>query len=145
MRAPPVFSMRPGSAATPPVAPVAAVSQPTKSAARVSTSAPTPAMNQQLAAEQAPPLSPATTPATSVPKEIVATSEPTATSSVRHQANSANAKQPDQVDEKQPDQSSQRQQVARDLKMVAPTPDSRAGRLVDGSVPEIEVASAARP
>src|SRR5882672_7549115 len=140
-----LFFMRQRSPATPPVAPVAAVSQPTKPAPRVSTSAPTPAMNSQLAAEQAPPLSPAITPATSVPKEIVATSEPTATSTVRHPANIANAKQPDQVDEKQPDQSSQRPQVARDLKMVAPTPDSRAGRLVDGSVPEIEVASAARP
>src|SRR6266550_3019752 len=140
-----LFFMRQRSPATPPVAPVAAVSQPTKPAPRVSTSAPTPAMNSQLAAEQAPPLSPAITPATSVPKEIVATSEPTATSAVRHQASSANAKQPDQVDAKEPDQSSQRQQVARDLKMVAPTPDSRAGRLVDGSVPEIEVASAARP
>ena len=140
-----LFFMRQRSPATPPVAPVAAVSQPTKPAARVSTSAPTPAMNSQLAAEQAPPLSPAITPATSVPKEIVATSESTATSTVRHPANIANAKQPDQVDEKQPDQSSQRPQVARDLKMVAPTPDSRAGRLVDGSVPEIEVASAARP
>ena len=140
-----LFFMRQRSPATPPVAPVAAVSQPTKPTARVSTSAPTPAMNSQLASEQAPPLSPAITPATSVPKEIVATSEPTATSTVRHPANIANAKQPDQVDEKQPDQSSQRPQVARDLKMVAPTPDSRAGRLVDGSVPEIEVASAARP
>jgi TonB family protein len=140
-----LFFMRQRSAATPPVAPVAAVNQPTKPAARVSTSAPTPAMNPQPAAEQAPPLSPAITSATSVPKEIVATSEPTATSTVRHPANIANAKQPDQVDEKQPDQSSQRPQVARDLKMVAPTPDSRAGRLVDGSVPEIEVASAARP
>jgi protein TonB len=29
--------------------------------------------------------------------------------------------------------------------MVAPTAESRAGRLVDGSVPDIEVASAARP
>src|SRR6266550_3126439 len=140
-----LFFMRQRSPATPPVAQVAAVSQPTKPAARVSTSAPTPAMNSQLAAEQAPPLSPAITPATSVPKEIVATSESTATSTVRHPANIANAKQPDQVDEKQPDQPSQRPQVARDLKMVAPTPDSRAGRLVDGSVPEIEVASAARP
>jgi TonB family protein len=102
-------------------------------------------MNPQPAAEQAPPLSPAITPATSVPKEIVATLEPTATSTVRHPANIANAKQPDQVDEKQPDQPSQRPQAARDLKMVAPTADSRAGRLVDGSVPEIEVASAARP
>jgi protein TonB len=104
-------------------------------------------MNPQPAAEQAPPLSPAITPVTAVPKEkeIVATSEPAATSTVRHPANIANAKQPDQVDEKQPDQPSQRPQAARDLKMVAPTPDSRAGRLVDGSVPEIEVASAARP
>src|SRR6266550_2490958 len=52
-----LFFMRQRSPATPPVAPVAAVSQPTKPAPRVSTSAPTPAMNSQLAAEQAPPLS----------------------------------------------------------------------------------------
>jgi TonB family protein len=137
--------MRQRSSAAPSVAPVAAASQPTKPAARVSTSAPTTAMNPQPAAEQAPPSSPAINPAASVSKEIAATSEPTATSTVRHQANSANAKQPDQVDAKQPDQSSQRPQKARDLKMVAPTVESRSGRLVDGSVPDIEVASAARP
>jgi protein TonB len=142
-----LFFMRQRSSTAPSIVPVAAVSQPTKPAPRASTSVPTPAMNPQPAAEQAPPLSPAITPVTAVPKEkeIVATSEPAATSTVRHPANIANAKQPDQVDEKQPDQPPQRPQAARDLKMVAPTPDSRAGRLVDGSVPEIEVASAARP
>jgi TonB family protein len=140
-----LFYVRQRSSASPSVVPVAAPNQPNKPVARVSTSPPATAINAQPVAVQAPPSSPAITPATSVPKEIVATSEPAATSTVRRQANSANAKPPDQADAKQPDQSSQRLQAARDLKMVAPTVESRAGRLVDGSVPDIEVASAARP
>jgi TonB family protein len=139
------FLRHPRNSAAPSVVPVAAASQPTKPAVRVSTSAPTPATNPQSAAEQAPASSPAITTATSVAKEIVPISEPVATSTVRHQANSANVRQPDQVDAKQPDLSSQRPQKPRDLKMVAPTVESRSGRLVDGSVPDIEVASAARP
>ncbi len=140
-----LFFMRQRSSTAPSVVPVASASQPTKPAPRASTGVPTSAVIPQTAAEQAPPLSPAVSQATSVPKEIVAAPAPTATPTLRHQADNANAKQPDQLDAKQPDQSSQRPQAARDLKMVAPTIESRAGRLVDGSVPDIEVASAARP
>jgi TonB family protein len=140
-----LFFMHRRSSTAPSVVPVASASQPTKPAPRASTSVPTSAVIPQTAAEQAPPLSPAVSQATAVLKEVVAAPAPTATPTVRHQADSANAKQPDQVDVKQPDQSSQRPQAARDLKMVAPTVESRAGRLVDGSVPDIEVASAARP
>jgi protein TonB len=140
-----LFFMRQRSSTAPAVVPVTSASQPTKPAPRPSTSVPTPAVIPQSAAEQAPPLSPAISPATSVPKEIVAALEPASTPAIRHQANPAIAKQPDQVEANQPDQSSQRPQVARDLKMVAPTVESRTGRLVDGSVPDIEVASATRP
>src|SRR4029077_18291493 len=87
--------------------------------------------------EQARPISPVITPVSSAPKEIAAAAAPSAPPATRHQPNNADAKQPDLVDETQPDRPAPRSQPAHDLKMSAPTPGSRAGTLVDGSVPNI--------
>ena len=147
------FYTHQGSSGTPSPVPVAVASQPPKPVLPAPMSIPTPAVAAQAAVEQTPPSSPDVSPASSIPKEILTTSAPSAPQTPRRQANNVVAKQPDRViakqpdrvdekppdhlDVKQPDRSAQQPQLAHELKMSAPTAESRSGRLVDGSVPNI--------
>jgi TonB family protein len=131
-----IFILRGGSA-TPSVAKVPAATQPATPASPAPKSVPPPAVIAKPAVDQARPISPAITPVSSAPKEIVAASESPAPPATRHQPNNADAKQPDLAEATQPDRPAPRSLPAHDLKMSAPTPGSRAGRLVDGSVPNI--------
>jgi TonB family protein len=131
-----IFILRGGSA-TPTVVKVPTITQPATPASPAPKTVPPPAVIAKPAVEQARPISPAITPVSSAPKETAAAAAPTAPPATRRQPNNADAKQPDLVDETQPDRPAPRSQPAHDLKMSAPTPGSRAGRLVDGSVPNI--------
>jgi periplasmic protein TonB len=131
-----IFILRGGSA-TPSAVKVPSVTQPASPASPAPKSVPPPAVIAKPAVDQARPLPPATPPVSSAPKEIVAASVPSAPPAPRHQPNNADAKQPDLADATQPDRPAPQSQPAHDLKMSAPTPGSRAGRLVDGSVPNI--------
>ncbi len=139
------FYTHQGSSGAPSPAPVAAASQPLKPALPAPISIPTPAVAAQAALEQTPPSSLDISPASSIPQKIVATSTPSAPQTARRQANNVGARQPDHVvakqpehiDVKLPDRSAQRPPLTQDLKMSAPTAESRSGRLVDGSVPNI--------
>ena len=133
-----IFILRGGSA-TPSAVKVTTATQPATPASPAPKSVPPPAVIAKPAVEQARPISPAITPVSSAPKEIVAAPAPSAPPATRRQPNNADAKQPDLADATQPDPPAPppRSQPAHDLKMSAPTPGSRAGRLVDGSVPNI--------
>lgn len=131
-----IFILRGGSA-TPTVVKGPTATQPATPASPAPKTVPPPAVIAQPAVAQARPISPAITPVSSAPKEIAAASAPSAPPATRHQSNNADAKQPDLVDETQPDRPAPRSQPPHDLKMSAPTPGSRAGRLVDGSVPNM--------
>jgi len=131
-----IFILRGGSA-TPSAVKMPTATQPATPTSPAPKSVPPPAVIAKPAVDQARPISPAITPVSSAPKEMVAAAAPSAPPATRHQPNNADAKQPDLVAEPQPDRSSPRSQPVHDLKMSAPTPGSRAGRLVDGSVPNI--------
>ncbi len=133
--------MHRGSSATPSAAPVAVVSQPITPDPPAPTSVPISSAKAQPAEEEALPLTPAISPAMSVTREIEAVSAPLAAPAIRHQANKVEAKRPIHVDVKRPDSSPQRPQLTHDLKMSAPTVESRSGRLVDGSVPDMQDAT----
>jgi TonB family protein len=138
-----LFFMRRASSVTPSAVPVAAASQPTNPEPPAPHRGKTPAAVEQPVVEQTPQASssPAVSVASSVPKDIVDTSATSASQSTRHQANNVTATQPDHVDAKEPDRSAPRPQLAHDLKMSAPKVESRSGRLVDGSVPNIDDAT----
>jgi protein TonB len=132
-----LFFMRQGSSVTPSAVKVPTASQPAKPEPLAPKSAPPPAVTAKPPLEQARPISPPITPVSSAPKEIAAAEAPSAPPATRRQPNNGDAKQPDLADATQPDRPAPRSQPAHDLKMSAPTPGSRAGRLVDGSVPNI--------
>jgi protein TonB len=132
-----LFFMRQGNSVTPSAVKVPTASQPAKPEPLAPKSAPPPAVTAKPSLEQARPISPAITPVSAAPKEIAAAAAAPAPPATRRQPNNADAKLPDQVDATQPDSPAPRSQPAHDLKMSAPTPGSRAGRLVDGSVPNI--------
>jgi TonB family protein len=142
-----MFFMRRGSSVTPSVAPVATVSQPAARVPPAPVSIPTPdspvVVDQPVAEPrpQALPLSPAISSTSPIPKEIAATSTSSLQQAPRRQTSNVAATQPNQVDVKQPDPSTLRPQVARNLKMSAPTVESQSGTLVDGSVPNIDDAT----
>jgi TonB family protein len=139
-----LFFLRRAGSVTPSAVPVAAASQPTNPEPPTPRKGKTPAAVDQPVVEQttqAPSSSPAVSAASSVPKDIVDASATSASQSTRHQANNVTATQPDHVDAKEPDRSTPRPQLARDLKMSAPKVESRSGRLVDGSVPNIDDAA----
>jgi len=131
-----IFILRGGSA-TPSAARVPTATQPATPASPAPKSVPPPAVIAQPAVAQARPISPAITPVSSAPKEFDVAPAPSAPPATRHQPNNADVKQPELADATQPDRPAARSQPAHDLKMSAPTPGSRAGRLVDGSVPNI--------
>jgi TonB family protein len=132
-----VFFTRQGRTTTSPPSPVAAASQPTPPAPREPTSVPTHPKADPPAAEPAPTSSSHVPPASLAPAEVVPTSASSEPQTDRRQANIPDGKQIEHVDAKQPDRSPQRQQLARELKMGTPTVESRAGRLVDGFVPNV--------
>jgi TonB family protein len=145
-----LFFMHKGSPAAPSAVSLA-VSQPSVPSAPAPTSVPAPrvpapAETAQPAVEQIPPsaspASPLSTVAKEVAKESVSAQAPTGPQIARRLATAVDLKQPDpkqpdHAETKQPDRTPQRPQLAHDLKMSAPTAESRAGRLVDGSVPNI--------
>jgi len=143
-----IFFMRRGDSVTPPVAPVAAVIQPTKQIPTVHVSAPvaeTPvAVDHPVAEqrEQASPLSSAISSTSAMPKEkeIAATPTPSVPPP-RSKSDDVTATSSKQLSVKQPDTSMPRPHAAGSLKMNTPTVESRSGRLVDGSVPNIEDAA----
>jgi len=144
-----IFFMRNGNSLAPPVAPVAAVVQPTPHIPAAPVSAPvaeTPVAVDQPVAEQRPqtsPLSPAISSTSTIPKEkeIAATPTPSVQPPPLRKSDDAAATQPKQASVKQPDTSMPRPHAAGNLKMNTPTVESRSGRLVDGSVPNIEDAA----
>jgi protein TonB len=145
-----IFFMRRGDSVTPPVAPAAAVVQPTTHIPAAPVSAPvaeTPVAVDQPVAEQterASPLSPAisSTSAISKEKEIAATATLSVQQTPRRKNDDLAATPSKQLSVKQPDTTSMpRPHAAGNLKMNTPTVESRSGRLVDGSVPNIEDAA----
>jgi protein TonB len=124
-----LFFMHRGSVAAPP-APVPVASQPSAPVLPAATSAPEPALSAQHVVEPAPVPSPVVSPAPIVSRESAPAPAPAAAPQTpRHQTTTAEAKEPERP--------AQRSQPVHDLKMSAPTAESRAGRLVDGSVPNI--------
>lgn len=146
-----VFFMRGGNTVTPPVAPVAAVIQPAKQIPTAPVSAPAaekPVVVDQPVAEQteqASPLSPAISSTSAIPekKEIAATPTLSVQQAPRRKSDDVAATPSKQLSVKQPDTSTREPQIARNLKMNTPTAESRSGRLVDGSVPNINIDDAA--
>ena len=138
-----LFFMRRASSVMPSAVPVASASQPTNPEPPAPRKGKTPAAVDQPVVEQtpqAPSLSPVLSAASSVPKDIVDTSA-SASQSSRRQANNVTGTQSEHVDAKEPDRSTPRPQLAHDLKMSAPKVESHSGRLVDGSVPNIDDAT----
>jgi TonB family protein len=145
-----IFFMRRGDSVTPPVTPVAAVVQPATHIPEAPVSAPvagTPVAVDQPVAEQterASPLSPAISSTSAIPKEkeIAATPTLSVQQTPRRKNDDVAATPSTQLSVKQPDTTSMpRPHAASGLKMNTPTVESRSGRLVDGSVPNIEDAA----
>jgi TonB family protein len=131
------FFMHRGSVATS-VVPVPVASQPSTPVRPAETSAPEPVVIAQDAVHQAPPSPPVVSTISSVSTDIVAAPAASASQATRRPVSN--------VDVKQPEQAAHRRQPIPDLKMSAPTTESRnAGRLVDGSVPNIADVAAANP
>jgi protein TonB len=88
-------------------------------------------------------LSPAISSTSTIPKEkeIAATATPSVQLPPRPKSDDVSATQSKQLSVKQPDTSMPRPHAAGNLKMNTPTVESRSGRLVDGSVPNIEDAA----
>jgi TonB family protein len=110
-------------------------------------SVPTPAVVEQPVQEQTPqvaPLSPSISPTSSVSKEIAAIETPTVQRESRRQTGNVAATPRSQVEVKRADTPTQRPQVDRNLKMSAPNVEGQSGRLVDGSVPNLEDAAVSR-
>jgi TonB family protein len=130
-----------GYSVMPRVAPVAAVSQPDKQVPAVPASTPTPATSavvNQTAAEEAPQVFPLTPAAIPKDKEIAATVVPSAQQPARRKAETVPATQPNQLAARKTEAATPRPEPSRNLKMSTPTTDSQSGRLVDGSVPNID-------
>ena len=133
-----LFFMHRGSSSSPSPIPVAAASQPATPGLPAPTSVATPPVVSRAIEEEARPSAPVPTPVSAVPiKESAAAAAPSVPEASRRPANTPDAQQPEPVVAKLPDRSAQRPQPLHDLKMSAPTVESRAGRLVDGSVPNI--------
>lgn len=133
-----LFFMHRGSSASPSAAPIAAASQTTTPDLPAPTSVRTPPVVTRATEEEVPPSAPVPTPVSEVPiKESAVAPPPPAPQSVRRAASTPEVNQPDHVDMRQPDRSAQRSLPIHDLKMSAPTVESRSGRLVDASVPNI--------
>jgi TonB family protein len=145
-----MFFMHRGNSVTPSLAPVVAVSQPATHvpAAQVSTPTPEPpvAVDQSVAEQtpQASALSPAISSTSPIPKEITATSTPSLQQAPRRKTDNVAATQSSQSGVKQPDTSAPRSQIARNLKMSTPTVESRSGKLVDSSIPNLDDATVSR-
>src|SRR5258706_11716473 len=142
-----IFFMRRGDSVTPPVAPMAAVVQPATQVPAAPVSAPAheipvavdhPVAEQR---EQASPLSPAISSTSTIPKEKEIAATPTPSVQPPPLRKSDDVAVPKQLGVKQPDTSMPRPHAAGNLKMNTPTVESRSGRLVDGSVPNIEDAA----
>jgi protein TonB len=130
--------MHRGISASPSAAPIAAASQTTTPDLPAPTSVGTPPVVARATEEEVPPSAPVPTPVSEVPiKESAVAPPPPAPQSVRRAASTPEVNQPDHVDMRQPDRSAQRSLPIHDLKMSAPTVESRSGRLVDASVPNI--------
>jgi protein TonB len=130
--------MHRGSSASPSVAPIAAASQTTTPDVPAPTSVRTSPVVARATEEELPPSPPVPTPVSEVPiKESAVAPPPAAQQSVRRPASTPEVKQPENVDIRQPDRSAQRPLPIHDLKMSAPTVESRSGRLVDAAVPNI--------
>ena len=141
-----IYFLGSGNLLAPRVAPVAAVSQPVARVPAAPANTPKPeasAVADQTAGEETPqalPLTPATSTTLAIPKEkeIAATPAPPAQQTPRRKTDNAAATQSTQLGLKKPEAPTPRSDSSRNLKMSTPTADSQSGRLVDGSVPNVD-------